>query len=321
MGLLSGSSILITGGTGSFGHAFVKYLLSFKEDDSPRRIIVFSRDEFKQHEMNKLYPEDRYPQMRYYIGDVRDKQRVLKAFDRVDYVIHAAAIKHVPVCEYNPSEAIRTNIGGTENVADACVERGIRRAILLSSDKAVNPINLYGATKLVAEKTFIATNHYTGKKKLPYFSVVRYGNVMGSRGSVIPEFKKQAEGGSLRITDERMTRFWITLDEAVKLVLKALSNQEGGEIFVPTLKSMRIVDLARAVAPNVPIEYTGIRPGEKIHEVLISKDEMRKAVKHRGYYVILPDFKGKPEANNLYEEYSSDNNEDWITEEEMRRML
>lgn len=280
------SNILVTGGTGSFGQKLIEVLL---RDHSAERLIVFSRDEMKQHEMRLRFPEDRFPQIRYFIGDVRDERRLVRAFDGVDLVIHAAALKQVPTAEYNPMEAVKTNIDGTRNVIDAALDTGVSRVIALSTDKAVNPINLYGATKLVAEKLVVQSNSYAGRKDTR-LACVRYGNVLGSRGSVIPVFKNQMESGKLQITDPRMTRFWITLEQGVKFVMDCVARSKGGEIFVPKLSTMKITELADAVAPGVPCEYTGIRPGEKLHEALISEDESMNTYEFDDYYVIAPTY-------------------------------
>lgn len=278
--------MLVTGGTGSFGQKFVEVLL---RDYAPERLVVFSRDELKQHEMRMRFPESQYPHIRYFIGDVRDLRRLHRAFQGIDVVVHAAALKQVPTAEYNPMEAVLTNIEGTRNVIDAALDSGVSRVIALSTDKAVNPINLYGATNLVAEKLVIQSNSYAGRSKTR-LSCIRYGNVLGSRGSVIPEFKRQAAGGKLLITDTRMTRFWITLEQGVKFVIKGIEISQGGEVFVPKLATMEITELAKAVAPEVPVEFTGIRPGEKLHEVLISEDESPNVFEFDDHYVIVPSF-------------------------------
>lgn len=276
------SSILITGGTGSFGKKFVEVML---RDFHPKRVIVFSRDELKQHEMKM----DGFggASLRYFIGDVRDKERLQRAMDGVDIVIHAAAIKQVPVCEYNPFEAVKTNVYGTQNLINAAIDTGVQKVIALSTDKAVNPVNLYGATKLCAEKIIVQGNSYSGGRGTQ-FSCVRYGNVIASRGSVIPVFLKQRKTGTITVTDERMTRFWITLDQAVHVVIHGLTQMQGGEIFVPKVPGMRIMDLARAVAPECEIRFIGIRPGEKLHEVLITEEEGRNTVFYNGMYIIMP---------------------------------
>ena len=285
--ILRDKVVLVTGGTGSFGRKFTEIVLAKYK---PKKLIIFSRDEFKQNEMSKIFPKEKYPAMRYFLGDIRDKARLYRAFEGVDYVIHAAALKQVPALEYNPTEAVNTNILGADNIVDAAIDRGVKKVIALSTDKAVNPINLYGATKLAAEKIFIAANSYAGGKVR--FSVVRYGNVIGSRGSVTPYFLSLKDKGlkEFPITDLRMTRFWMTLKEGVDLVLKALVLSEGGEVFVPRIPSMKIVDLAKAIEPRCILKKIGIRPGEKIHETLISEEEVRNTKEMNGLYVILPQF-------------------------------
>jgi UDP-N-acetylglucosamine 4,6-dehydratase (inverting) len=278
-------SILITGGTGSFGKQLISYFL--KNKFPFLKIIVFSRDEFKQFELSKIFPEEKFPCMRYFIGDVRDKDRLMLALQGVDYVIHAAALKQVPIAEYNPFEAIKTNIIGSQNLIEACLGNRVKKVIALSTDKAAAPLNLYGATKLCSEKLFIAANNIIGKRDLT-FSVVRYGNVLGSRGSVIPEFLKQKETGMLFITDKEMTRFSITLDESVNFVLFALVSSIGGEIFVPKISSFRIIDLAQVISPNGKIKFTGIRSGEKIYEELITIPESLNTLESKNFYLILP---------------------------------
>lgn len=316
----SGKSILITGGTGSFGNAFVTKILG----TNVKRIIVFSRDELKQFEMAQRVTD---PRIRFFIGDVRDKDRLYRAFDGVDIIVHAAALKQVPACEYNPFEAIRTNVLGAENIIEAAIDRNVKRVIALSTDKAASPINLYGATKLCSDKLFVAANSYVGKKETR-FAVVRYGNVVGSRGSVIPFFKKIKETGRLPITDPRMTRFWITLEQGVQFVIDSVSRMQGGEIFVPKIPSMSITDLAKAIAPECEIDVIGIRPGEKLHEVMITEDNARTSLEYDSYYVIQPEFSwwGREKAKNgkpLPEgfKYSSDTNDQWLSIEELRRLV
>lgn len=277
-------NILITGGTGSFGRKLVEIML---HNYHPRRLVIFSRGELKQHEMRQIYPDTNGSPIRYFIGDVRDKDRLYRALNRVDLVVHAAALKQVPACEYNPFEAIQTNIEGAKNVIDAAIDRGVERVMAISTDKAVNPINLYGATKLCAEKLFIQANAYSGAGGTK-FSVCRYGNVIGSRGSIIPLFKKQRECGKITITDPRMTRFFLTLDEGVNFVMKCAEQMHGGEIFVPKIASASILDLAKAIAPDCEVDYIGIRSGEKLHEILVSKDESRNTIELEDKYVILP---------------------------------
>ena len=311
--------ILITGGTGSLGKRLIQTLL---DTYPPERLVVFSRDEWKQHEMRSK-PEFRHPCIRYFIGDVRDRNRLYRAFDDIDIVIHAAAMKQVPTAEYNPFEAIKTNILGAQNVIDAAINCKVKKIIALSSDKAVNPINLYGATKLCSDKLFVAANHYSGKRNTR-FSVVRYGNVADSRGSVIPLFRGRVATGTIPITDKRMTRFWITLDRAVEFVIESLRHMNGGEVFIPKIPSMRIVDLAEAICPECKLEEVGIRPGEKLHEIMIPADE---AIYTRGFddhYVIYPhwekcDLPGWPCPDRFI--YSSDTNNDWLTVPGLRRML
>ena len=282
--MFKNKSILITGGTGSFGKAFLKYLI--KNYKGFKKIIIFSRDELKQYEMTNYFSENRFPFIRYFIGDVRDLQRLKRAMGNVDYVIHAAALKQVPAAEYNPFEVIKTNVIGAQNIIEACLDTRVKKVIALSTDKAVAPINLYGATKLCSDKLFISANNITGKKNLS-FSIVRYGNVMGSRGSVIPKFLDQKKNGTLHITDKRMTRFSITMDESIKLVLWALKNSIGGEIFVPKIPSYKILDLAKAIAPYAKIKITGPRLGEKIHEDLITANESEYTIDLKKYYAIL----------------------------------
>ncbi len=283
---LDGESILVTGGTGSFGRRFVKFAL---EHFQPNRLIVFSRDEMKQHEMAAELSPEQYPCLRYFIGDIRDRHRLERAMKGVRIVVHAAALKHVPIAEYNPFECIATNVNGTQNVIDAAITNGVQKVLGLSTDKAVNPINLYGASKLAAEKLLVAANNLAGVDG-PRFSVARYGNVVGSRGSVVPIFRRLIEEGadSLPITDERMTRFWITLEEGVRFVLSSLALMHGGEIFVPKLNSVRIVDLVAAMAPGANQHIVGIRPGEKLHETMISVDEARGTLEMADRFVVQP---------------------------------
>lgn len=321
MEFLRNQTILVTGGTGSFGKKFVKKILEY----DVKKVIVFSRDELKQYEMAQEYTD---PRIRFFIGDVRDKDRLYRAFDGVDYVVHAAAMKQVPACEYNPFEAVKTNIYGAQNVIEAAIDRGVKRVIALSTDKAAAPINLYGATKLASDKLFVAANSYVGGKETR-FAVVRYGNVVGSRGSVVPLFKKMAaEGKKLPITDERMTRFWITLDQGVQFVIDSLTRMKGGEIFVPKIPSMKVVDLAKAIAPEAEIEIIGIRPGEKLHETMITEDDARHTVEFDNYYVITPEFPWCPQeyvkhGRSLPEgfKYTSDTNTEWLTVEQLRALV
>jgi UDP-N-acetylglucosamine 4,6-dehydratase len=316
-----GRTILLTGGTGSFGHHFTRTALS---QWNPKTIRIFSRDELKQSEMQRSFDDDR---LRFLIGDVRDHERLRRAVDGVDIVIHAAAMKQVPACEYNPFEAVQTNILGTQNVAEACIEAGIPRAVALSTDKAVSPASLYGATKLCAEKLFVQANVYAGPSDVR-LSCVRYGNVVGSRGSVVPLFRNQAAGGELTVTDKRMTRFWITLDQAVQLVADCVATMAGGEVFIPKIPSTRVVDLAEAIAPGVSIRYTGIRPGEKLHEVLITSDEARHTFDKDWCYVVVPEhpFWGARATSNgahVAEDfhYSSDSNTEWLDVDDLRALL
>ncbi|MBI4272946.1 UDP-N-acetylglucosamine 4,6-dehydratase (inverting) [Candidatus Uhrbacteria bacterium] len=282
--MLNGKTILITGGTGSFGKRFVEVVL---EKYQPKKLIIFSRDELKQFEMSQKWNEKSHPCIRYFLGDVRDRDRLLRACKGVDYVIHAAALKQVPAAEYNPSEAIKTNVVGAMNIIDAALANGVERVIALSTDKACNPINLYGATKLCSDKLFTAASAYVGSQDT-VFAVVRYGNVIGSRGSVIPFFLERRKTGVLPITDPRMTRFWISLEQGVQFVLKAFAETMGSEIFVPKLPSMNMLDLAQAIAPECKYEVVGIRPGEKIHEVMIGADDARNSLEFLNHYVILP---------------------------------
>ena len=321
-------TLLITGGTGTFGKAFTATIL--KEFPNIKKIIIYSRDEFKQNEMANLPEFNNNPKLRFFIGDVRDRDRLMRAFDNVDVVVHAAALKQIPSCENNPFETIKTNINGAQNVIDAAIDRGVERVVALSTDKACQPINLYGATKLCSDKLFIAGNAYAGGKQTR-FSVVRYGNVMGSRGSVVPYFQKLIQDGAkfLPITDINMTRFWLQLDEAVDLVIHALENMVGGELFIKKIPSIRIIDLAKAMAPKLPIKEVGVRPSEKIHEMLISSDDARHALDFPDQYVIQPSFpwwadrsnytEGKPVEMNF--EYHSGNNSDWLNVSQIRKLL
>mgnify|MGYP002300824715 FL=1 len=321
--------MLITGGTGSFGKKFLEMILDRYD---PHRIIIYSRDEYKQSVMKAEYSK-KYDmsKVRFFIGDVRDKDRLYRAFDHVDYVIHAAAMKQVPTCEYNPFEAIKTNIHGAQNVIDAAIDRGVKKVVALSTDKAVNPINLYGGTKLVSDKLFITANAYSKISKTK-FSVVRYGNVAGSRGSIIPIFKNIIDNGGneLPITDMRMTRFWITLEQGVELVFKALAESEGGETYISKIPSFHIGDLAEAMLPGCKIKEIGIREGEKLHEVMVTKDDCRSTYEFDKHYIIYPHFEWWDESRNdrsggkLVEdgfEYSSANNSQWLSVEQIREQL
>jgi UDP-N-acetylglucosamine 4,6-dehydratase len=316
-------TVLITGGTGSFGKTCIRILL---DEFKPEKVIVFSRDELKQHEMREAGFTQ--PNLRYFIGDVRDKERLQRAMDGVDIVIHAAALKQVPACEYNPMEAIKTNILGTANVIEAALETGVSKVLALSTDKAVSPVNLYGATKLAAEKLTVQSNSYSGERPAR-FSCVRYGNVVGSRGSVVPIFIRQRENGKLNITDERMTRFWLSLEQGVRFVLQCIEVMQGGEVFVPKLPSTTVAELAKAIAPRAKLNVVGIRPGEKLHEVLISEDEARTAVELKDMYVIQPaqgpwfvrswDDKGKPLPEGFH--YASNENPEMLTSAQIQKMV
>ena len=320
-------SVLITGGTGSFGKRFIETLLEHHE---PRRVIVFSRDELKQFEMAKsetFRALDR-GRLRYFLGDVRDADRLRQAFSDVQVVIHAAALKQVPACEYNPFEAIKTNVHGAQNIIDVSVERGVERVVALSTDKACNPVNLYGATKLCSEKLFIAGNSYAGGKGSG-FAVVRYGNVVGSRGSVVPFFLRERETGRLPVTHPDMTRFWITLQQGVDFVIMAVTGMQGGELFVPKIPSAKILDLAAAIGPECTIDHVGIRPGEKLHEMMISQDDARQTLEFDDHYIITPNFPWWTSRSDAYEGgrpvsegfvYSSETNDRWLSVEEIREI-
>ena len=317
--------ILITGGTGSFGKKCTEIILKRYE---PKKLIIFSRDELKQWEMAQHFPDSKYDCMRYFIGDVRDKERLNRAFQGVDYVIHAAALKQVPTLEYNPFEAVKTNIIGAQNIINTAIDQGVKKVIALSTDKAANPINLYGATKLCSDKLFIAGNSYT-KRDATIFSVVRYGNVVGSRGSVVPLFLMERQKGVLPITDPRMTRFWVTLEQGVNFVLDCMEKMVGGELFVPKIPSMNIMDLAKSICPECKTTVTGMRAGEKLHEVMITKDDARYAIEFEKYYVIKPQFRfferrfnndnGKPVPEDF--EYNSGTNPAFLTVQDMRAMI
>ena len=323
--MIDGKSILITGATGSFGQKFVDIVAAKYR---PERLIIFSRDELKQSEMRARHPETKDSPIRYFIGDIRDKDRLYRAFDRVDIVVHAAALKQVPVAEYNPLETIRTNVMGSANLIDAALDRGVEKVIFLSTDKAVNPVNLYGATKLCAEKLFVAARAYAGGRTK--FSVVRYGNVVGSRGSVVPLFLEQAHTGKLPITDPRMTRFWITLEQGVQFVLQSLELMHGGETFVPKIPSMNIADLARVIGPDCEQEIVGIRPGEKLHELLITQEDAERTLRYQNFFVIMPspadltspwgiDYTCEKVEDGFA--YRSDLNPDWLGDEALREMV
>jgi UDP-N-acetylglucosamine 4,6-dehydratase/5-epimerase len=323
--VFNNKNILITGGTGSFGKKCVEIIL---KKYKPNKLIVFSRDELKQFEMEQTFSEKDTP-VRYLLGDIRDKERLYRAFNGVDFIIHAAALKQVPAAERNPFEVIKTNILGAENIINAAIDNNVKKVIALSTDKAAGPINLYGATKLCSDKLFVAGNSYSGKQETR-FSVVRYGNVVGSRGSVIPFFLKLRKTGVLPITDERMTRFFITLEQGVEFVLSSLEKTTGGELFVPKIPSMKITDLANIIAPECKQEIIGIRPGEKIHEVLLSDSDSRNAIEYSKFFIVKPEFKWWS-TNKEFEEkgapvsegfsYSSDNNSDWLTENQLMEMV
>lgn len=326
--MLTGKSILVTGGTGSFGKKFIETILTSYPE--VKRIVVFSRDELKQFEMAQQFPPDKFRQIRYFIGDVRDRDRLYRAFEGIDIVVHAAALKQVPACEYNPFEAIKTNILGAQNIIETALEQGVTKVVALSTDKAAAPINLYGATKLCSDKLFVAANNFKGTRDIK-FSVVRYGNVMGSRGSVIPFFLKKKRDGVLPVTDERMTRFNITLEDGVKLVLKALDTMWGGEIFVPKIPSYRIMDVAKAVDSGCRIEIVGIRPGEKLHEEMITTTDALNTIEFKDHFVILPSmalwdveqftthFNGRRCTDGFA--YNSGTNTDWLSVEQLQQLI
>jgi UDP-N-acetylglucosamine 4,6-dehydratase len=315
--------VLVTGGTGSFGKKFTEIIL---KEQKPKKVIIFSRDELKQHEMQAMGFDQ--TNLRYFIGDVRDRERLVRALQGVDIVVHAAALKQVPACEYNPMEAIKTNILGTSNVLEAALDAGVKKVMTISTDKAVNPANLYGATKLAAEKVTIQSNAYAAGTSTRY-SCVRYGNVVGSRGSVVPVFLKQRENGTVTITDERMTRFWLSLDQGVRFVIACIEQMQGGEVFVPKIPSMKVIDLAHAIAPQAKVNIIGIRAGEKLHEVLISEDEARHTVELAKMFVVQPaeatwfgydwQSKGKLLSDGYF--YSSDNNREWLDLEGIRKYI
>ncbi|MEC7839935.1 MAG: UDP-N-acetylglucosamine 4,6-dehydratase (inverting) [Chlamydiota bacterium] len=326
-------TILITGGTGSFGRAMAKKLLT---DYKCKKVIIFSRDEWKQWEMQRSDPIFNHENIRYFLGDVRDLQRLTRAFNGVDYVIHTAALKQVPAAEYNPSEFVKTNVLGAMNIIEASINSNVKQVIALSTDKACYPVNLYGATKLCSDKLFVNGNAYVGAKGHPIFSVVRYGNVFGSRGSIISQWMSSAEKGatSLPITDERMTRFWITLEQSVDFVIKCFSMAQGGEIYVPKIPSMKIVDLAHAIAPELPLENTGIREGEKLHEMMVSAEDARHSREYSDHYMIIPEsqthnslhlknYLKKREGKELPEgfAYTSETNDTWLESNELKRYI
>ncbi len=322
--MFNDSSILVTGGTGSFGHTFIPMLLKLYD---PKRVIIFSRDEMKQWEMAKEFEGD--SRVRFFIGDVRDRERVYRALDGVDYVVHAAASKIVPTAEYNPFECVKTNVTGAMNLIDACIDKGVKKVVALSTDKASSPVNLYGATKLTSDKLFVAGNHYAGQRDTR-FSVVRYGNVMGSRGSVIPFFMSIKDRGVLPITDKRMTRFMISLEQGVELVWHAFEDMEGGEIYVKKIPSMKVTDLARAIAPDAHQEIVGIRPGEKLHEEMIGADDAYYTYEYPDHYKILPAINSWDQDANRIKNgkrvpegfvYSSDRNVDWMSIDQLRTWI
>ena len=324
--MLNNKSILITGGTGSFGKAFTSYVL---EHYNPRKIIIYSRDEFKQFIMQNEFREHA-SKLRFFIGDVRDRERLARAFEGVDYVIHAAALKQVPTCEYNPAEAIKTDINGAQNVIDAALDAGVKKVVALSTDKAVNPVNLYGGTKLVSDKLFIAANAYAGAKDI-CFSIVRYGNVAGSRGSVIPFFHNLIKNGGteLPITDYRMTRFWISLRQGVELVIKALEEAKGGETFISKIPSFKVTDLAQAMLPGCAMPEVGIREGEKLHEIMVPVEDSPRTYEYDKHFIVYPQMvwsdrqKAQPTGRKVEEgfSYSSGNNTQWLSVEEIRELL
>ncbi|MCQ2497528.1 MAG: UDP-N-acetylglucosamine 4,6-dehydratase (inverting) [Lachnospiraceae bacterium] len=324
--LLDDKTILITGGTGSFGKCFTKYIL---DNYNPKKIIIYSRDEYKQFIMQNEFKEYS-DKLRFFIGDVRDKDRLYRAFKGVDYVIHAAALKQVPACEYNPNEAIKTNIHGAMNIIDAALDTGVRKVVALSTDKAVNPVNLYGGTKLVSDKLFIAANAYSGLNEIN-FSIVRYGNVAGSRGSIIPFFNKLIQSGckDLPITDYRMTRFWISLEEGVKLVIKALEEATGGETFISKIPSFKITDLAKAMLPDCNMPEVGIRPGEKLHEIMVTTEDSMTTYEYDKHFIVYPQtvYSDRQKINESGKKvpdgfsYSSGNNTEWLSVEDIQKLL
>jgi UDP-N-acetylglucosamine 4,6-dehydratase/5-epimerase len=323
MSLLDGASIMVTGGTGSFGKAFVRYALANLD---PRRLVVLSRDELKQYETRSDIGDD--PRVRWFIGDIRDRRRLERAMHGVDYVVHAAALKQVDTGEYNSFEFVQTNVNGSQNVIEAAIDSGVRKVIALSTDKASSPINLYGATKLCADRLFVSANHYAAGHPTR-FSVVRYGNVMGSRGSVIPLFRSVADRGeALPVTDLRMTRFWITLQQAVEFVVSSFDRMDGGELYVPRIPSMRLADLARVIAPDSPMKEIGIRPGEKLHEEMIAADDSRRTLLLGDRYVVMPHIAGwgyePPTEGTPVPEgfsYRSDSNDQWLDDDELRALV
>lgn len=328
--LLKNKTILITGGCGSFGQKFTEIIL---KKHKPKSVRIYDNRELAEVEMKRKFNN---PHLRFFVGDVRDRNRLYRAMNGIDIVVHTAALKHVPVCEYNPIEAVKTNIEGAINVIDAAIDNSIKKVMAISTDKAVHPVNLYGATKMVAEKLFIQGNSYTSKGIPPIFSCTRYGNVIASSGSVIPLFKEQKKNGKITITDKKMTRFWMTLEQGIEFVIKNIERMQGGEIFVPKIPSMKIMDLANTIAPDCRIKYIGVRPGEKIHECLITENEAKHTLEFDNFFVIIPEFsfwkkgrswfwkkenqkKGKPLPDNF--KYTGDNNKEWLTKEQMRKIL
>ncbi|MDY6865819.1 MAG: UDP-N-acetylglucosamine 4,6-dehydratase (inverting) [Halobacteriota archaeon] len=321
MSIFDGKTVLVTGGTGSFGKKFTEIVL---EEHDPKSIRIYSRGELLQMEMKNRFDDER---LRFLVGDVRDKDRLCRAMNGVDIVVHAAALKQVPTCEYNPIEAVRTNVDGSVNIVDTAIDNGIEKVMAISTDKAVHPVNLYGATKMVAEKLFVQGNAYTGTKGVR-FSCVRYGNVVGSRGSVVPLFREQKKDGVITITDERMTRFWITLDQGVRFVINSIDRMKGGEIFVPKIPSMKVTDLANVIAPNTETRFIGIRPGEKLHEILLTEEEAMHTIEFDNYYIIEPEFpfwkksdlKGGKKVIEGFR-YTSDGNEIWLTGDDFKKII
>ena len=320
--MLNGKTILLTGGTGSFGQKFTEIVL---KKYKPKTIRIFSRDELKQWDMKRSFNDD--PRLRFLLGDVRDENRLERAIDGADIVVHAAALKQVPLCEYNPFEAVKTNILGAQNIIKVAIDYNVEKVLAISSDKAVNPVNLYGATKMCMEKLITAGNSYVGQKRKTHMSCVRYGNVVGSRGSIIPLFNKQKSTGVVTITDDRMTRFWTTLEQGVEFVIKAIEKMHGGEIFIPKMPSMKITDLSQAIAPGCKVKIVGIRPGEKMHECLVTEDEARHALEYDDFFIIEPEHPwwgaenwkdGKPLAEGF--RYTSEKNDKWLTREELQEM-
>lgn len=318
---LENKTILVTGGAGSFGQKFTEIVL---KEHNPKALRIYDHNELAEVEMERRFQD---PRIRFFIGEVRDRDRLHRAMHGVDLVVHAAALKHIPVCEYNPSEAVKTNIGGASNVIDAAIENGVERVMNISTDKAVQPVNLYGAAKMVAEKLFIQSNSYAGGRNMK-FSCARYGNVLASSGSIIPLFLEQSKKGEITITDERMTRFWITLDQGVHFVIGCIEKMMGGEIFIPKIPSMKVVDLAQVIAPGVKTRIIGIRPGEKLHEVLMVSEEARHAKEFEGYFIIEPEFNFWDKNNGnggktlpVDFSYASNTNKEWITREQMQELL